>query len=287
MAQEILKDRPDLKRHIPTLICSKDIKYSTRHIRDVLGLREKKPGSEGSNPRLVRILIFVLLDPITSLEDPGKIIQAWKGCVDCHYHLWQAGLEHGDISAWNLMWDKNEQSSILNDFDLAVFRDIKTGKRITANNGERTGTIPFMALQLLTDKYYDGKIERQYRHELESFIWSLSWLCLYGAGDDVKEKLDQWRTADYITACGCKARFILELMDIVPQPGFEKLWFITRKLLRWVGRQYFSEEQLQVAQTSYKETLKKNESLYKDMEEIIETAEKEYSEYDLELHNGD
>ncbi|TFK45082.1 hypothetical protein BDQ12DRAFT_742957 [Crucibulum laeve] len=83
MAQEILKDRPDLKRHIPTLICSKDIKYSTRHIRDVLGLREKKPGSEGSNPRLVRILIFVLLDPITSLEDPGKIIQAWKGCVDC------------------------------------------------------------------------------------------------------------------------------------------------------------------------------------------------------------
>ncbi|TFK45081.1 hypothetical protein BDQ12DRAFT_593497, partial [Crucibulum laeve] len=107
-----------------------------------------------------------------------------------HYHLWQAGLEHGDISVWNLMWDSDMQSGVLNGFDLAVLRDINTGKPVTADSGERYGTIPFMALELLSNKYYDGKLERQYRHDLESFIWVLTWLCLYGVDDDVQEQLN-------------------------------------------------------------------------------------------------
>ncbi|KAG5643627.1 hypothetical protein H0H81_010053, partial [Sphagnurus paluster] len=57
---------------------------------------------------------------------------------------------------------------VLNDFDLAVYRPehVQPG-------GERTGTIPYMALDLLTDAYFDGKVQRRYRHDLKSFIWIL------------------------------------------------------------------------------------------------------------------
>ncbi|TFK45087.1 hypothetical protein BDQ12DRAFT_718195 [Crucibulum laeve] len=79
---------------------SKDIDYSTKHVWDVLGLAEKKAGSK---PHLLHVLIFFSLDPITSLKDPDALLKAWKGFVECHYHLRQAGLEHGDISVWNLI----------------------------------------------------------------------------------------------------------------------------------------------------------------------------------------
>ena len=39
---------------------------------------------------------------------------------------------------------------------------------------DRTGTISFMAIELLTDEYWNGKIEQLCRDELEAFIWILS-----------------------------------------------------------------------------------------------------------------
>jgi hypothetical protein len=38
---------------------------------------------------------------------------------------------------------------------------------------EHTGTIPFMAIDLLTKDAWSGHIERQYRHDCESFAWVL------------------------------------------------------------------------------------------------------------------
>ena len=42
----------------------------------------------------------------------------------------------------------------------------------------RTGAIPFMAIGLLNDKYWNGSIERLYWHELGAFIWILSFVFL-------------------------------------------------------------------------------------------------------------
>ncbi|TFK45086.1 hypothetical protein BDQ12DRAFT_718194 [Crucibulum laeve] len=170
------------------------------------------------------------------------------------------------------MWNKNQQSGLLNDFDLAVLQDINIGKHITANHGKRTGTLPFMALGLLTKKYYNGRIECQYHHELESFIWVLTWLCLYDAGDNVKEKLAKWKTRYYDHLLARKLYFIQDSMDIMPKSGFEKLWDINHELLLWVGRQNTPSYW-----TRHKETIKKSEYLYKDMEDIMEKAEREYN----------
>ena len=62
-----------------------------------------------------------------------------------HYHLWVGGVEHNDISVRNLMYDKlNDDRGILNDYDLAHLRG-----RPQPSGTERTGTMPFMALDVL------------------------------------------------------------------------------------------------------------------------------------------
>lgn len=91
-----------------------------------------------------------------------------------HYLLWRIGIVHGDISLSNLMYRQNrfDLVGMLNDFDLAAVVD--PGTRSPPKTGwERTGTLPFMALDLL--RYTKGEIKRWYRHDLESFAWCLFW----------------------------------------------------------------------------------------------------------------
>ena len=64
----------------------------------------------------------------------------------------------------------NEQViGVLNDYDLSSMKDCPTGR-------ERTGTVPFMALDLLLDEAMEGKVEHLYQHDAESFIWVLTWI---------------------------------------------------------------------------------------------------------------
>ena len=90
-----------------------------------------------------------------------------------HYRLWVNGIHHGDISLNNLMYDISTETGnpvgIVNDFDLAAWVDHPT------TNNDRTGTIPFMAIDLL-DGGLDDRIPRLYRHDLESFIWVLAYI---------------------------------------------------------------------------------------------------------------
>ncbi|KAF9458564.1 hypothetical protein BDZ94DRAFT_1173311 [Collybia nuda] len=120
------------------------------------------------------MLLGELLLPIESLE-PDLFITAWVECYrcKCHYLLWEQGIKHGDISTANLMWDPESQRGILNDFDLAT-----TPNRAGPSGTERTGTVPFMALALLSEEYLEGQNVREYHHDLESFIWVLVWVAL-------------------------------------------------------------------------------------------------------------
>ena len=61
---------------------------------------------------------------------------------------------------------------VLNDWDLSH----RAGE--PHRGGERTGTTTFMALGLLCREYCDGRMERQYHHDLEGFIWILPWVFL-------------------------------------------------------------------------------------------------------------
>ncbi|KAF9643688.1 hypothetical protein BDM02DRAFT_3272893 [Thelephora ganbajun] len=58
---------------------------------------------------------------------------------------------------------------IINDFDLATWVDHST------TNNDRTGTIPFMAIDLL-DGGLDSRVPRLYRHDVESFVWVLAFI---------------------------------------------------------------------------------------------------------------
>jgi len=87
--------------------------------------------------------------------------------------LWENGVHHGDISLNNLMYDvcaeTGKPTGIVNDFDLATWVDHPT------TNNDRTGTIPFMAIDLLNGGL-DNRVPRLYRHDLESFIWVLAYV---------------------------------------------------------------------------------------------------------------
>jgi hypothetical protein len=70
------------------------------------------------------------------------------------------------------MYDIDETGDlvgVVNDFDLATWVDHST------KNSDRTGTIPFMAIDLL-DGGLDKRIPRLYRHDLESFSWILAYI---------------------------------------------------------------------------------------------------------------
>ncbi len=62
-------------------------------------------------------------------------------------------------------------SGILIDFDLATLRDDPP----SITHG-RTGTIPFMALDLANPDAFNGNIEHLYRHDFEAACWVLFWI---------------------------------------------------------------------------------------------------------------
>jgi hypothetical protein len=121
-----------------------------------------------------------------------------------HLTLWKEGVYHGDVSPPNLMWywKDGKRIGVLNDYDLSSLAD-EPGPR----GSKCTGTVPFMALDLLTEKGQRGEVEHLYRHDLESFMWCFTWISLrYKEGVLLPQKLrplDMWATVDAVT-CGEK-----------------------------------------------------------------------------------
>ena len=91
-----------------------------------------------------------------------------------HYHLWVNGVHHGDITPENMMYTvlpTGELKGVLRDYDLAS-RDVHP-----TVNRDHTGTIPFMALEIVEYRF-EKRIPQLYRHDSESFIWVLAYLTL-------------------------------------------------------------------------------------------------------------
>ena len=154
-----------IKGHIPEAKYARDFdRYSTQHIRLFLGLPQ-----EGSpTTRTLRLIAMKRLWPIYDLDGEQFWTAFWQ-CVACmlfmcslqtstnshppgHYQLWVNGIHHCDISLKNLMYDIPSETGVpvgvVNDFDLASWDNHPT------KNNDRTGTIPFMAIDLL-----DGGLE--------------------------------------------------------------------------------------------------------------------------------
>ena len=153
-----------------------------------------------------------------------------------HYYAYKQGhVLHRDLSENNLMvWrpkghrtDKQRRRAlgILNDWDMSsrverypgmasvvtmVTNDPSRVAEAEALNN-RTGTVPFMALDLLTE---DGPVPKHlYRHDLESFLWVLIWAAVHydipnkknlsGPQDEIDRELRIWDegTREEVRSC--------------------------------------------------------------------------------------
>ena len=121
------------------------------------------------------------------------------------YLLWKIGIAHGDVSLSNMMYYEQDgkKYGVLNDFDLAAIMAV--GERTPKKQGfERTGTLPFMALDLL--KYPNGQISRWFRHDLESCMWCVVWQAL-------ARKQEHWYS-DELTRISAEKYQMLGLLGI-------------------------------------------------------------------------
>lgn len=123
-----------------------------------------------------RILTAILIQPagrpIRDYKSPVELLKAMKDATLAHLNLLKAGILHGDISINNIIItqpnkENNLFEGMLIDLDMAKAVSEKTD----ISQGHRTGTIEFMAYEVLLGKAHT------YIHDLESFLYVLIWLC--------------------------------------------------------------------------------------------------------------
>jgi hypothetical protein len=111
-----------------------------------------------------------------------------------HHILWISDVHQYDVSLSNLMVYRTLSGlmmSVINDWDLSSPEN-------GSGSHERTGMIPFMAMDLLTKKAIKGKAEHMYQYITESFFWVQIFCLQYEDGNLLgKDRpLDYWLTAD-------------------------------------------------------------------------------------------
>lgn len=99
---------------------------------------------------------------------------------------------------------------VLNDWDLAVDA-FEPGHAAL----ERTGTVPYMALELLAAIYSGKAIPHIYGYDREAFIWVSIWLAVCYEHGTLREDhpLRAWQTGDYNTCSEKKSHFMMNWQD--------------------------------------------------------------------------
>ncbi|KIK35621.1 hypothetical protein CY34DRAFT_95771 [Suillus luteus UH-Slu-Lm8-n1] len=226
-----------VKRHVPELVWSRMFEdTSASNIRRALGIDDAETGR-----RVFDIIVFRELLPITKLSR-DEFLSAWWQIVVCHYVLWKNGVHHRDISPSNLMVYKTSDGrwiGVLNDFDLSTTRDDHLGQ-------ERTGTVPFMTLDLLTEEAIEGQVKHLYQHDVESFIWVLTWVCIcYEDGEYIGKgtELHDWLKVDARGCFSLKSGFLNDgRKTIEPSSSHEVIWGVARSCLLAIAQHYVPEE---------------------------------------------
>lgn len=96
---------------------------------------------------------------------------------------------------------------VLIDLDLAHEEKLEDGDGPEPTSLHRTGTLPFMALDLLHDR--DG-YPHYHRHDLESFVYVLAWIAgRYDNGVEVNDVMfERWCQGDWTTISDNKSSFL-------------------------------------------------------------------------------
>ncbi|KAJ4481373.1 protein kinase [Lentinula edodes] len=156
--------------HLPDVIDSITFPY---HEHTTVQGRLKKHLKDDYEERVMRVTFLEKLHPLSELIDPREYAQVFYDILQIHQWLYECvGILHRDLSSGNIMFRRIDGKiyGVLNDFDLSSrVRDMDNGP--TSN--QRTGTRPFMSLDLLDPTWKGGHF---YRHDLESLFYII--LCL-------------------------------------------------------------------------------------------------------------
>ncbi|KAF8699751.1 hypothetical protein RHS03_06943, partial [Rhizoctonia solani] len=120
--------------------------------------------------REFRVLVLSpVCSPLTSIADLETFKRSFRKLVIAHHELYKTGILHCDISVGNMMYDPLGDEPYLIDVDLGK----SVEKLASPSPNHRTGTLPFMATDLLVE----CPPPHLYRHDLESFYYVLIWIC--------------------------------------------------------------------------------------------------------------
>lgn len=230
-------------------VFSRDIDYRTKS--------SSQPDIK-ANSRMLRV---VTTSPLVKLHSsspatrsPKMVYKGWKDWFESHCTLWKNGIEHSDISLDNLMLDPILGVGVLHDFDLLknIGWNVRSERQI--------GTVAFAAFDLLKKETIEHHPVRMYRHDVESLIWVLVWVCLnlerIGEKPKGMDRLKMTRQICYFRSWmndpsaseDVRSDFLKDyLTDCHASPRFEKLWTLAMRFLEWFNDRDRSREKRKCA----------------------------------------
>ncbi|TCD60147.1 hypothetical protein EIP91_010644 [Steccherinum ochraceum] len=123
--------------------------------------------------RVLRIIIQPELKRVRELTDVKVTYTVFFDVFKCYRWLYEkCNIVHRDLSHSNILWDEGTTGrvvGVLNDFDLVSYRKPVTDT--LPSSEQRTGTKPFMAIELLQD----SPPIHDFRHDLESLFYVMLW----------------------------------------------------------------------------------------------------------------
>ncbi|TDL27695.1 hypothetical protein BD410DRAFT_869098, partial [Rickenella mellea] len=131
----------------------------------------------------VRLVLSTFGSPIHEFKNKRELLGAFIDVTKAHKLLYEEKkILHRDISLRNILLAEidnvltiTRRHGLLIDLDYAI----KMGDEYPVSaKGERTGTGPFMAYEVLTDPY----VEHDARHDIESLFYAFCWICVTIAG---------------------------------------------------------------------------------------------------------
>ncbi|KAF9502932.1 hypothetical protein BS47DRAFT_1356576 [Hydnum rufescens UP504] len=201
--------------------------------------------------QVLRVIVMDSYFPMTQLHTAPDFSQVIIDVVKRHRGLHDgAKILHRDISMNNIMFRRGENNRVIGvliDFDLAVFVKADPDHvtvTLHLDRRFRTGTAPFMAIDLLEE---NDKIH-WVRHDLESVLWVIIWYTArYHEGIETTMAFQIWRKSDMARIAVQKARLFTKARMYEPTEHFLPLAVWVRPLLRM-----FAEGQQVRDEISYK-----------------------------------
>ncbi|KAK0478840.1 hypothetical protein IW261DRAFT_1399927 [Armillaria novae-zelandiae] len=167
--------------HLPDILLCQDFGYDENSTQaNIAAFCKKATCAENQTidyeHRVCRITVQERLYSLEELRTVEEYAQVFFDILQIHKWLYDhPRILHRDISPGNIMWRRTIDGhvrGVLNDFDLSSLRSA-TG----ASSFQRTGTLPYMAYELLIKDENGHQLKHLYRHDVESIFYVILLRC--------------------------------------------------------------------------------------------------------------